>query len=123
MKCVEIIGFFSDQTGGFPKTSNKGSKYIMVMYDADSNAMPVEPIKSRAEHELLRAITKIHKHLTTRGLKLSAQIHNNKCAELIKERFQKNTTAFQLFPPSFTSKQYSRKSHWHFQRSLRHYPM
>jgi len=114
MKCVEIVGFFTDQTGRFPKTSNKGLKYIMVMYDVDSNTMPVEPIKSRVEHELIRAITKMHKHLTTRGLKPSAQILNNKCAELIKECFQKNTIAFQLFPPNFTSKQYSRESHWHF---------
>ncbi len=37
---------FSDQTGKFPKRSQKGYKYIMVMVEIDSNAILVEPMKS-----------------------------------------------------------------------------
>ena len=76
---------FSDQTGTFPKISTKGSKYIMVMYGAEINTTLAEPIKSRSEQELIRATTKMHEYLTTRGLKSSFQILDNKCPKLMKK--------------------------------------
>ena len=43
---VELTGKVStDQTGRFPVTSSRGSKYLMVLYDHDSNAIIPEPIK------------------------------------------------------------------------------
>ena len=44
---------FSDQTGKFPKRSQKGYKYIMVMVEIDSNAILVEPMKSRKDEEMI----------------------------------------------------------------------
>ncbi len=38
---------FLEQTGKLPKRSQKGYKYIMVMVKIDSNAILVEPMKSR----------------------------------------------------------------------------
>ena len=49
---------FTDQTGRFPVTSSKGNKYIMIMYDYDSNNILGEAIKSRTGDELLRAFKK-----------------------------------------------------------------
>jgi hypothetical protein len=46
---------FSDQTGKFPKRSQKGYKYIMVMVEIDSNAILVEPIESRKDEEMIQA--------------------------------------------------------------------
>ncbi len=43
---------FSDQTGKFPKQSQKGYKYIMVMVKIDSNAILVESMKSRKDEEM-----------------------------------------------------------------------
>ena len=43
---------YSDQTGKFPKTSQRGNKYIMVMVEVDSNAILVEPMKSRNDDEM-----------------------------------------------------------------------
>jgi hypothetical protein len=43
---------FSDQTGKFPKQSQKGYKYIMLMVKIDSNAILVEPMKSRKDEEM-----------------------------------------------------------------------
>jgi hypothetical protein len=43
---------FSDQTGKFPKRSQKGYKYIMLMVKIDSNAILVEPMKSRKDEEM-----------------------------------------------------------------------
>ena len=45
---------FSDQTGQFPTRSKRGNKYIMVMVEVDSNAILVEPLKSRKDTELIR---------------------------------------------------------------------
>ena len=46
---------FSDQTGQFPTRSRRGNKYIMVMVEIDSNAILVEPMKSRKDTEMIRA--------------------------------------------------------------------
>jgi hypothetical protein len=37
---------FSDQTGKYPTTSQRGNKYIMVLVEIDSNAILVEHMKS-----------------------------------------------------------------------------
>ena len=40
IKTVELSSkIYSDQTGRFPLTSSKGNKYVMVVYDHDSNAI------------------------------------------------------------------------------------
>ena len=43
----------SDQTGAFPRTSNKGNKYICVFYVFDPNFIKGVPIKSKHREELL----------------------------------------------------------------------
>eukprot|EP00804_Cyclotella_cryptica_P015405 CCRYP_008025-RA/>CCRYP_008025-RA protein AED:0.42 eAED:0.42 QI:0/-1/0/1/-1/1/1/0/193 len=45
---------FSDQTGKFPTRSQRGNKYIMVLVEIDSNAILVEPMKSRKDEEMIR---------------------------------------------------------------------
>jgi hypothetical protein len=46
---------YTDQTGRFPVVSSKGNKYIMILYDYDSNAILAQPIKDRTAAELLRS--------------------------------------------------------------------
>ena len=46
---------YTDQTGQFPVMSSRGNKYLMVLYGYDSNAILAEPLKSRKQHEILRA--------------------------------------------------------------------
>ena len=43
---------YGDMTGAFPYTSTRGNKYIYLMYDYDSNAILVHPLKSRQAHEI-----------------------------------------------------------------------
>jgi hypothetical protein len=45
---------YTDQTGRFPVVSSKANKYIMVLYDYDSNAILAKPIKDRTAPELLK---------------------------------------------------------------------
>ena len=45
----------SDQMGMFPRTSNRGMKYICVFYIYDPNFIKGIPLKSINKDELLRA--------------------------------------------------------------------
>jgi hypothetical protein len=100
MKPVEITGqIFSDQIGRFPITSSCGNKYIMVVYNYDSNAILTNPLTSRTEMELLRAYTKLHTFLTKRGLKPVLQKLNNKAPGKLQTFMRQNDVSFQLVPP------------------------
>lgn len=60
---------FSDQTGRFPTQSRSGNKYIMVLVEIDSNAILVEPMKSRAEAEMIRAYDVLVQRLLDAGIR------------------------------------------------------
>ena len=78
VETVELTGKVStDQTGRFPVTSSCGSKYLMVLYDHDSNAIIREPIKSRSEAEFIRAYSVLHSKLTNLGLCPKLQMLDN----------------------------------------------
>ncbi len=46
---------FLDQTEQFPTCSQSGNKYIMVLVKINSNAILVEPMKSRKDAEMIQA--------------------------------------------------------------------
>ena len=50
----------TDQTGHFPNTSSLRSKYLMVLYDHDSNAILAEPLTSRNKPKLIRSTRILH---------------------------------------------------------------
>ena len=100
-KIVPISGtVYSDQTGQFPTTSSRGTKYVMIFYDYDSSAILAEPLKSRSASELLRAFSKLHKHLTDRGLHPALQILDNECPAQLKSFMRQSGTNYQLAPPN-----------------------
>ena len=68
---------YTDQTGRFTVTSRKGNKYTMVLFEADSNNIMAEPMKSRKASELTTVYAKIHKLFTSRGLKPKIHILDN----------------------------------------------
>jgi hypothetical protein len=53
---IDAGHIYTDQTGSFPVVSSKGNKYIMILYDYDSNVILEQPIKDRTAPELLRAL-------------------------------------------------------------------
>ena len=58
---IEFTGKAStDQTGRLPVTSYRGSKYLMVLYDHDSNIILPDPLTLRNERELIRATCILH---------------------------------------------------------------
>jgi hypothetical protein len=90
---------YSDITGRFPVQSSRGHKYIFVLYDYDSNAILVEPIKSRAADELLRAFTTLHTRLLQAGRSPSMYFLDNEASTLLKEQLRKLKIQYQLVPP------------------------
>jgi hypothetical protein len=50
---IDAGKIYTDQTGRFLVISSKGNKYIIILYDYDSNAILAQPIKDRTAPELL----------------------------------------------------------------------
>jgi hypothetical protein len=99
-QAVQVSGqIFSDQSGRFPVTCSKGNQYIMVVYDYDSNHILAEPLKSRSEHELVRAYTKLHTKLTVCGLHPLLQKLDNECPAGLKKFMKTEGVDYQLVPP------------------------
>ena len=59
----------SDQTDVFPRTSNRGNKYICIFYVYDSNFIKGVPIKSRKKEELLKAYKEMYAYCEQRDYK------------------------------------------------------
>ena len=59
-ECMPITGQIStDQTGQFSIPSISGMKYLMILYDYDSNHITAEPIPLRTEFQMLKAYRKL----------------------------------------------------------------
>jgi hypothetical protein len=89
----------TDQTGRFPITSSKGNKYIMILYDYDSNAIIAAPLRSRSEHDLVTAYKSLHQYLGDRGLKPQLQRLDNEAPGGLKQFMTQQGVQYQLVPP------------------------
>ena len=68
MTIADIEGkLYSDQTGRFPVTSNRGNSYIVIFYTSDGNYIKSYPIKSRHRTQLLKACEEVYTYLRVRG--------------------------------------------------------
>jgi hypothetical protein len=99
-KAIAITGqIYTDQTGRFPVTSSRGNKYLMVVYDYDSNSITAEPMKSRSENDMVKAYTTIHTFLTSRGMRPILQRLDNECPAGLKKFMHQQGVDYQLVPP------------------------
>ena len=86
IKDIEITGkIFTDQTGRFPVPSIEGYKYVMILYDYDSNSVRGVPMKSRSKEEMVRAYQDHHAYLVKRGLRPKLQRLDNKASSLLQD--------------------------------------
>jgi hypothetical protein len=90
---------YTDQTGKFPVVSRKGNKYIMIVYDYDSNAILAQPIKDRTAPELLKAFQVMEQELVDRGLKPKLMKLDKEASKLLKAYLHQQDIIFQLVPP------------------------
>jgi hypothetical protein len=96
---VDAGQIYTDQTGIFPVVSRKGNKYIMILYDYDSNAILAQPIKYTTAPELLRAFQVMEQELLSRGLKPKLMKLDNEASKLLKTYLYQQNITFQLVPP------------------------
>jgi hypothetical protein len=89
----------TDQTGRFTVVSSKGNKYIMILYDYDSNAVLAQTIKDRTAPELLKAFQFMEQELVARGLKSKLMKLDNEASKLLKSYLHQQDITFQLVPP------------------------
>ena len=89
----------TDQTGRFPVTSSRGSKYLIILYDHDINAILAQALTSRKERELIRDTRVLHAYLSDRGLTPQFQMLYNECPGGIKTFLRDFSVKFQLVPP------------------------
>jgi hypothetical protein len=90
---------YTNQTGAFPTTSSNGNKYMLVMYHYDTNAILVEPLKTRHGNEILRGYQKLYTHLTNRGFKPTTHWLDNEASAALKEYNKSEQVDYQLVPP------------------------
>jgi hypothetical protein len=96
---IDAGQIYTDQTGRFPVVSSRGNKYIMVLYDYDSNAILATPIKDRTAPELLKAFHVMEQELVAKGLKRKLMKLDNEASKLLKDYLYHQDIAFQLVPP------------------------
>ena len=103
MAYLQIVQFTrklsTDQTGRFPVTSSCGSKYLMVLYDHNSNAILAEPLTSHRKRKLIRATCVLHSYLSARGLTPQYQMLDNECHNGLKQFLWDSSVYLQLVIP------------------------
>jgi hypothetical protein len=96
---IDAGQIYTYQTGRFPVVSSKVNKYIMILYDYDSNVILAQPIKDRTAFELLKAFQVMEQELVARGLKPKLMKLDNEASQLLKTYLHQQHITFQLVPP------------------------
>ncbi len=89
----------TDQTGGFPFTSQQGNRYIMVAIHLDANYIFNEPMKNRTEGEMMAAYRRTINRMLTADLGLKKHILDNEASKAFKEKIRENGMEYELVPP------------------------
>ena len=90
---------FTDQTGRFPVTSNRGNAYLVIFYVYDANFIASVPIKNRTKEELLRAYQITYNYLTARGFKPRLHKMDNETSHDVEAFVASQNTNLQYTPP------------------------
>jgi hypothetical protein len=90
---------FSDQTGRFPITSNRGHAYLDIFYIYNANFILSVPIKNHTKQELLCAYQITYKYLSSSGFKPRLHKMDNKTSKDVEDFIQSQLTTLQYTPP------------------------
>ena len=89
----------SDQTGMFPRISNKGMKYVCIFYIYDANYIKSVPIKSREKKELLRAYQEVYAFCQQRGFAPKLHKLDNETSKEVEAFVASQQAEIQYTPP------------------------
>jgi hypothetical protein len=96
---LETNQIYSDLTGRFPTTSLSGNKYILILYDYDSNSFLSTPMKNRSDKEMAREFDFLIQSLILRGLKPRLQRLDNEASLALINYLTQQGITYQLAPP------------------------
>jgi hypothetical protein len=74
-------------------------KYMLVLYDYDSNAILVEPLRSRSDGNVLAGYSILYERLTAAGCKPHLNIMDNEASTAVKRQILKSGADYQLVEP------------------------
>lgn len=99
--CQPVSGqVYSDLKGKFMLPSSRGNKYVLIVYDYDSNSILAEPMKNRLGPTIRNAYSKIHALLVDRGLVPRLQRLDNEASGHLQKFLNENDVDWQLAPPN-----------------------
>jgi hypothetical protein len=96
---METSQIYTDLTGRFPTTSLSGNKYILILYDYDSNIILSIPMKNRGDKEMVRAFDLLIQSLIIRGLRPSLKRLDNEASLALRNYLTKQGIDNQIAPP------------------------
>ena len=79
---------YSDLSGRFPFASTRGSEYVLVMYDYDSNAILATAVKNRQAATLKDAFIELYSRLKYTGNAPTFFILDNECSNELKKSIE-----------------------------------
>jgi hypothetical protein len=96
---LENNQIYSDLTGRFPTTSLSGNKYILILYDYDSNIVLYAPMKNRGDKEMVRSFDFLIQSLVIQDLKPHLQRLDNEASLALRNYLTQQGITYQLAPP------------------------
>jgi hypothetical protein len=96
---LETNQIYSNLTGRFPTTSLSGNKYMLILYDYDSNSILSVPMKNRGDKEMVRAFDFLIQSLILHGLKPLLQRLDNEASLALRNYLTNQGITYQLAPP------------------------
>ena len=99
-KCVPATGkIYGDSTGRFVATSISGNKYLLVIYDYDSNTIHAEGMPSNTKESQVTAYNTVIKLLQKRGCNPKLLKLDNVTSDFLEEFLDDEDITFELVPP------------------------
>jgi hypothetical protein len=99
---LETNQIYSDLTGRFPTASLSGNKYMLILYDYDSNRILSAPMKNRGDKEMVLVFDLLIQSLILRGLKPLLQRLDNESSLALINYLTKQGITYQLARRTFT---------------------
>ena len=90
---------YIDLTGRFPHKSSRGNLYFFLMYDYDTNAILVEPLKTRQAKEITSVYNKCHEKLRNNLTTPKLYILDNECSNNLKLSIINQNAKYELVRP------------------------
>ena len=96
----ELKGYIAtDLCGVYPTMSNRGMKYILVLYDYDSNLIAAWAMKSNKGAAITAAYESIYTELTEAGITPILQYLDNETSKELIASIKRNNLKYQLAAP------------------------